>query len=447
MQLSPKQQFVLSKATKRINLLSGTVRSGKSYCNKQLFLQAVYETDYSKFLLTGKTRDTIKRNLIDDLTQMIGRGNYTYNFNQGELRLGEKTIYCIGAADDSSEERLRGATFGAWYADEITLHPRNFVDQAITRVSLPNSRIHWDCNPDSPFHHIYKRFIEIKREDVFHQSFGLNDNPSLSDAYKKELMTTFSGVFFRRMILGEWCLAEGLIYDMFSESMIVDKIPPIVKYWIGADYGTGSVTVFLLLGEDKDKNKYVIKEWLWDAREKHRQYTDSEFVRALLAFAKDIPIRTAYVDPSATSFIAELKQEIMKQSLSFYANEANNDVLDGIRATGNEFSCGKLFVHESCKGLIKELNSSYIWDERSQLLGIDKPLKANDHHCDALRYGIYSDKLLGFPAVSFEINSSEENDENSFKRGLRRFFSGGRRSLERDSDKNTWVRRKSLMRN
>ena len=72
MPLSPKQQLALKQATKRINLFEGPVRSGKTFCADILFLEQCYLIPFDKFLLTGKTKDTLKRNVTEDLIKMIG---------------------------------------------------------------------------------------------------------------------------------------------------------------------------------------------------------------------------------------------------------------------------------------------------------------------------------------------------------------------------------------
>jgi phage terminase large subunit len=85
------------------------------------------------------------------------------------------------------------------------------------------------------------------------------------------------------------------------------------------------------------------------------------------------------VDPSAASFITELKGR------GFMVIGADNNVLDGIRVMNTLFAKKKIMVHERCKGLIDELHS-YVWDDKAAAHGEDKPVKEQDHGCDAGRY-------------------------------------------------------------
>lgn len=386
-----------------------------------MFLEQCYNIPFDKFLLTGKTKDTLKRNVTEDLIKMIGEDNCEYNAHMGELsykvRKETRKIYCVGALDERSIGRIQGGTFGSWYADERVTHPENFSEMARTRLSVPSSRMFWTCNPDSPYHPVYKEYIEKKnRNDLFHLHFELEDNPVLTEEYKDELRNTYTGIFYRRMILGEWVLAEGIIYDMFGFHHIVTEVPKILKYWVSADYGTASVAVFLLFGLGEDGKIYVLKEWYHEAVASRKQLTDPELVIAMNKFTKDIQIWRIFPDPSATSFIAELKKA------GYQVVEAENEVLDGIRAVSSGFHNNQLLIHQDCKTLISEVSNSYVWDDKARLRGEDKPLKKNDHRSDTLRYGYHTYKLHSFsgnsavssaaPGILHQHITSRDRQEN-----------------------------------
>ena len=91
------------------------------------------------------------------------------------------------------------------------------------------------------------------------------------------------------------------------------------------------------------------------------------------------------VDPSAKSFITELRQR------GFYVKEGDNDVLDGIRDVSSLFYRQRLHIHRRCIGLIAELKS-YVWDDKAAEKGDEKPVKMQDHGPAALRY--YSNTVL-----------------------------------------------------
>ncbi|MDP2683650.1 MAG: PBSX family phage terminase large subunit [bacterium] len=399
---APAQSKAIRNCNKFFNLLHGAVRSGKTWIANQIWINHVYTTDYDKFLMTGHSKATLKRNVLDDVIDLIGINYCKYNSTDGELKIpGGKVIYTVGATDAKAERKIRGATFGGCYSDELTLHPRTTLDMIPTRLSVPGAKWFATTNPDSPFHYIYKTFIKNTPKNAYVQRFTIEDNPSLTDEFKENLKMSLTGLFYRRMFLGEWVLADGLIYDMVNEDNFVDELPKErpMNIIIGSDYGTASVTTFLLIYVYKDC-LYVVDEYVYDARSTQVQKTDYEFVNEYKNFTKNIHINGVYLDKSAVSF----KQELVNSCVCTI-REANNDVINGIRSVASLFMTGRLKILNRCVTLREELTSSYIWDEGKQMLGIDAPLKENDHCCDALRYAVYSYMLNGNTASYFASGS------------------------------------------
>jgi len=96
------------------------------------------------------------------------------------------------------------------------------------------------------------------------------------------------------------------------------------------------------------------------------------------------------VDPSAASFIAELRQA------GYAVQKADNDVLDGIRLVSTRLKAGELLFSAACQHTIEEFQS-YVWDEKAAEHGEDKPVKTNDHCMDAVRYFVST--ILGREVV------------------------------------------------
>jgi hypothetical protein len=203
----------------------------------------------------------------------------------------------------------------------------------------------------------------------------------------------YSGVFYLRYIKGLWSVAEGLIYSMFDEKNLYDdESRPVAMLststrYIACDYGTTNPCVFLDIRDDGD-TVWVENEWRWDSKSEEARRsncpnkTDAEYAEAMREFMTDDPELQCQiiVDPSAKSFITELRQR------GFYVKEGDNDVLDGIRVVATLFQRKKLMIHkDKCKGLISELRS-YVWDEKAAKIGDEKPVKMQDHAPDALRY-------------------------------------------------------------
>jgi PBSX family phage terminase large subunit len=283
------------------------------------------------------------------------------------------------------------------YLDEVALMPESFVNQVTGRCSVDGSKLWFNCNPEGPMHWFKRRWIdEAKEKRLLFLHFTMDDNNALSAEIKARYKTMYSGVFYSRYIKGLWAIAEGLIYSMFSDAALYDDDTRAVALtatstrYIACDYGTTNPCVYLDIRDD-GRDIWVEHEYRWDSKSPEAQRlatpnkTDSQYADDMAAFMGDYPEQQCMVivDPSAKSFITELRQR------GYYVKEGDNDVLDGIREVSTLFSLGRLHIHRRCTGLIKELHS-YVWDDKAGERGEEKPVKMQDHGPDAMRYAIHT---------------------------------------------------------
>jgi PBSX family phage terminase large subunit len=386
--MSGKQLISYGESNARINIWEGAVRSGKSYSSMIRFLKECLEGPPGDFLLSGRTEKTIRQNVISFFEELLGN-LVVYRIGKGELYIHNRRIQVVGASDERAEGKIRGATFSGAYVDEASILPESYFKMILSRLSVDNAKLFATTNPDTPFHWLKVDFIDRADElDLKVFSFQLDDNPVLSDKYKDSLRKEYSGLWYQRFIEGKWVLAEGVIFDFFDTHLhCIDRAPKYSDTYIcGVDYGTNNPTAFALIGYDPDvyPNIWLEKEYYWSSKEKERQKTDSDFAKDLKDFTKGYPVSRYYIDPSAASFKNELKKMGFTNLI-----DAENEVLDGIRFHSTLLSQGTFKVLRNCKRAIKEY-SSYSWNPSSQRLGIDKPLKENDHLMDAIRYGLYT---------------------------------------------------------
>ena len=257
------------------------------------------------------------------------------------------------------------------------------VEQALARCSVSGAKLWFNCNPENPMHWFRQEWIlQPDKHKALHIHFLMDDNPSLDNETKERYRSMYSGLFYERFILGRWVMSEGLIYDMFDPTenvyrgRIVGMKERSMRY-IACDYGTTNPCRFLEIFDDGE-HVYVDREYDWDSRKERRQKTDSEYGDDFMAFAGDEPV-TVLVDPSAASFIAELR------SRGVYVLEAKNDVLDGIRNVAVLLKKRELLINERCTRLLDEMGT-YMWDDKASMRGEERPIKQNDHSEDALRY-------------------------------------------------------------
>lgn len=404
--LSPRQiTSIVESQEAPIALWSGAVSSGKTIASLFAFLWRLsVAPDHGLVVIVGRSLNTIERNLIDPLqsTHLFGPLAKHIHHTAGSTTatiLG-RTVHLVGASDARAEGRIRGSTIVLAYVDEATLVPQSFWMMLLSRLRVGDqSRLMATTNPDGPFHWLRKDFI-ARGPDVglSHWHFTLDDNPSLDPGWVKRLKAQYVGLWYRRFILGEWCLAQGAVYDMFDETRHVVDLLPYMRRWlaVGIDYGTVNPFSAVLLGVGEDDHLYAVSEYRYSSAEKFRQMTDAEYsrdVRQWLAGvrrpgeqgkARGVQPEWIFVDPSAASFMNQMWTERVPNIAP-----AINDVLDGIRSVGVALGSGLLRIHRSCDGLLAEL-PGYAWDETAAEKGEDKPVKANDHSADALRYAVHS---------------------------------------------------------
>ncbi|WP_367378108.1 PBSX family phage terminase large subunit [Enterococcus gilvus] len=398
---SRKQKQVLTWWTKKSIvkdkdgiIADGAIRSGKtiSMCLSYV-IWAMCTFDNKNLGMAGKTIGSFRRNVLFWLKLMLLARGYHFKDHRADnmlevTRKGKTNyFYIFGGKDERSQDLIQGITLAGMFFDEVALMPESFVNQATGRCSEEGSKFWFNCNPDGPYHWFKLNWIDkIVGKNLVYLHFTMDDNLSLSEKIKKRYRSMYSGVFYKRYILGLWTVAEGIIYDMFDQTKhVFEKTIDFIfgENYISIDYGTQNATFFLLWQKGKDGIWYCTKEYYYSGRDSKKQKTDAEFATDLEEFAKGYRVKKVIVDPSAASFIAELKKR------GFSIKKAKNDVLDGIRFVGTMLNEEKIMFSNSCVNTLKEF-SAYIWDPKAIDRGEDKPTKQNDHAMDAVRYFVYT---------------------------------------------------------
>ena len=374
-------------------IADGAIRSGKTLCMSLSFVMWAMECfDGQNLAMCGKTIGSFRRNVLFWLKLMLRSRGYKVEDHRADnlvvvTRRGiENYFYIFGGKDERSQDLIQGITLAGVFFDEVALMPESFVNQATGRCSVDGSKFWFNCNPDGPYHWFKTNWIDRAEEKkLVYLHFTMEDNLSLTERIKARYRSMYSGVFYKRYILGLWAVAEGIIFDMFDTAKHVTQDLPETagSRYVSIDYGTQNATVFLLWEKNLKGQWICSKEYYYSGRVESNQKTDSEYADDLEEFTNGLDIEKVIVDPAAASFIAELKKR------GFRIKKAKNDVLDGIRFVGTMLNLDTLLFSEDCRETIKEF-SSYIWDEKALERGEDKPIKQHDHCMDAVRYFAYT---------------------------------------------------------
>lgn len=409
--LSLKQLDYVVNSTAFVNLAEGSIRSGKTASS--LFRWLVYVATAPRggeLVVVGRTRDSLFRNVFgplmdpDLMGEMAQFTKYTNGASTATI-LG-RTVHVLGASDAKAEKVLRGLTCSGAYVDELTVIPQEFFQQLMGRCSVEGAQIFCTTNPDSPAHWVRRKFLDrlgdLPDWRVWH--FQLDDNPVLSEAKKQQYRRMYTGLFYRRFILGEWVAAEGAVYDMWSPERHVipwTSLPAMQRLLaVGVDYGTTNPTAGLMLGLGADQRLYLVDEWRYDPAHQQARLTDGQLSAGLRGWIDQPhlphggPERPEWVvvDPSAASFRLQLYRDGITPA------QADNDVIRGISLTATLLAEERLLVADRCQGFITEA-PGYSWDTAATEKGEDKPVKVADHSLDGGRYAIATTEALWRPHV------------------------------------------------
>ena len=389
---SRKQRKVLTwwvpgnpDAAKEAIVCDGAVRSGKTLAmGLGFFLWAMSCFSGQRFGVCGKTISSLRRNVLSEILPRLEAMGATWKERRTEnlvtVRfLGrENRFYIFGGRDESSASLIQGITFAGVLLDEVALMPRSFVDQACARCSVAGSRLWFNCNPEGPNHWFYKTWIlEAEKRNCLRLHFTMEDNPSLTEDIRERYRRLYTGVFYRRYILGQWAQAEGRVYDFFGPEMVA-AVPKgqFEKWYVSCDYGTVNPTSMGLWGK-KGGSWYRVKEFYFNSREEQRQMTDEEYAGELKNLVGERVVTTVIVDPSAASFMEVLRRR------GWRVQKAVNDVLSGIRLTSDCLKDGRIVICQGCEDCIKEMDE-YVWDLSAGAK--DRVKKEHDHAMDDMRY-------------------------------------------------------------
>lgn len=392
---SAKQLRFLRASSVRVNFTEGSIRSGKTIVTLARWLFYIATAPYGgEIVMVGRTRDAVWRNCIAPLqnpelfgptaSQIVG------NYGAPTVRILGRMVHVLGASDAKAEKVIRGMTVAGSYVDEATTLPEEFFTQLLGRMSVPGAQMFVSTNPDNPAHYMRRKFLDRidSLPDWRSWHFTLDDNPSLTDDYKDSIKSEFTGLWYKRFILGEWVAAEGAIFDMWDQDTHViphDDLPPMHRVLaVGIDYGTTNATSAVALGLGADGRLYAVDEWRYDATLSQQRHTDAQLSAGVRAWLTTLPAPPEWVivDPAAASFKVQLASDGILNVMN-----GENDVSYGIRAVASLLGAGKLRVSDRCTGITSEA-PGYSWDPKATEKGQDAPIKVADHSLDALRYAI-----------------------------------------------------------
>ncbi|APT92898.1 hypothetical protein CPHO_08365 [Corynebacterium phocae] len=411
MNLSRRQAVAIKRSRHWVNLWYGSVRSGKTHASLFVLDRFMWERSQQPVqsgtvLIVGLSTNTVWRNIFQPLLThqdyQHAAPHIRYRQNAPSGTMYGVPFSVVGANDERSWLSIQGMTVAFCLGDEVTSWPESFWNMLLTRLSLPDSWFLGTCNPGTANHYL-KKVIDGGDPDFHTEVMLLEENPTLSRKYIDRLKRTYTGLFYRRMILAEWVAAEGAVFQGWDEKFMVAPSPSNATVLaVGVDYGTTHPSAGYALGVDPQGGLYIVAEWspnTTPGASTTQALTDAQLGDSLEEWLAALPNppRFLYVDPAAKS----LRQELHTRGL--INHRADNAVVPGIRTVDSLLTGGQLKIDPSCKQLINEL-PEYRWDAKATERGQDKPVKEKDDHVDALRYTVFSSRHLWRRLVRDPLN-------------------------------------------
>ena len=395
---SPRQQqalsLVKSGGLRRINILEGSVRSGKTWISAVMwgFWVAASPRD-GAYLMAGKTLTTLRRNVLEPMCGLFGKC-FTYSLSKKEARLFGRRVYLEGAANAQAESKIRGMTLNGAYCDELSLFPEEFFAMLLSRLSVSGAKLLATTNPDNPGHWLKRNYLDNSSIDLLDIKFTLDDNPYLPPEYVRALKTEYTGVYYDRFILGNWVAAEGRIYEDFSDKCLISpaelksrlSVSPLMTSVVGVDYGGNkSASAFVHTGYDAGfQNVYVLSE--------HYDKRNMSAESLIAAFSEFIGSEKERFPTLCMACCDSAEQLLIKSFRSAVNIEVRNamkkQVATRINMVNRLISSGRLHISTECPHLIEALKTA-LWDERSihQDVRLDDG-STNIDSLDAFEYSI-----------------------------------------------------------
>lgn len=407
------KQYMRGTRTATINVAEGAVRAGKTVDNVFAFANELETTTDKLHLATGSTIANAKLNIGDCNgygLEGIFRGRCKWGkYKDNEClrvrtRSGEKVVIFAGGAKADSFKKIRGNSYGMWIATEINLHHDSTIKEAFNRqLAAQRRKIYWDLNPDNPNAPIYAEYIDKYAKmqaagellgGFNYEHFTIRDNLTIPAQRIEEIVSQYdqSSVWYRRDILGERCVADGLVYQAFAdhpERNIIDwaKLEEVGRrrilasidfVSIGVDFGGNrSLTTFVATA--------VLRGWsgLLVLRDHHikgrkgdidgdvvnREFT--EFVRRLKTDLPSLYVKYCFADSEAQYLINGLRRASNTAGLGItFGDSAKNEITQRIYCAATLMGLGRLNILSGCELVVAGLKSA-VWDQKAAEKGKD----------------------------------------------------------------------------
>lgn len=334
-------------------------------------------------------RDSTQRTFFElcHLMGMLPEVHYEYRKQENRVKFLNGHEIIFRSLDDPA--KLLSINLGWFYIDQAEEVSEEVFLTLLGRLRAVADPQCWITGNPLGHNWIWHRFIHdpVPGNIIFNAKTEENIH-NLPEGYVDSLKNNYNEIWINRYLYGSWDAFEGQIYPDFEPSIHVKNhftVAPEWRRFIGIDHGRTNPTAVLWGAVDQDDILYIY-------REHYEAGQDVDYhARAIQAHLNEGRYETYVIDPSTGAGKKDDPETIGNRyrQLKIPVINANNDVQGGIDKVTEYFKHGKIFIHKSCENLIREL-INYQWEQpsasRIELNQPERPLKKDDHSCDALKY-------------------------------------------------------------
>jgi len=334
-------------------------------------------------------RDSTQRTFFElcHLMGMLPEVHYEYRKQENRVKFLNGHEIIFRSLDDPA--KLLSINLGWFYIDQAEEVSEEVFLTLLGRLRAVSDPQCWITGNPLGHNWIWHRFIHdpVPGNIIFNAKTEENIH-NLPEGYVDSLKNNYNEIWINRYLYGSWDAFEGQIYPDFEPSIHVKNhftVAPEWRRFIGIDHGRTNPTAVLWGAVDQDDILYIY-------REHYEAGQDVDYhARAIQAHLNEGRYETYVIDPSTGAGKKDDPETIGNRyrQLKIPVINANNDVQGGIDKVTEYFKHGKIFIHKSCENLIREL-INYQWEQpsasRIELNQPERPLKKDDHSCDALKY-------------------------------------------------------------
>lgn len=414
--ISDKQKEFIKNLNHRYCIKVGARRCGKTYLdNLYTIPKRILERKGKDGLnvILGVSKGTIERNVLQPLRQIYGNDLVTTINSQNIAVLFGEEVYCLGAEKVNQVSKIQGTSIKYCYGDEVAKWSQEVF--IMVQGSLDKSYSCFDgaLNPENQSHWLKRDFldqVEEKGLDVYVQHYTIFDNPFLPQEFVDNLCKEYEGtVYYNRLILGQWCNAEGIIYRQFADNpnlfikdKAVDSEGNSINFLIisiGIDYGANtSTTRFVCNG----LTPFFKQSWALKERKIEGVYTPEKLYEEFIKFYYDIineygKVTHCYADYGALGQVLTfgLNRHLQQHNIPLRIQDClKGRIVDRIQLDCHLFGTGRKFILKECKDLVEAYKQA-LWDDKHEDERLDDGTTDIDS-LDASEYSMYPfyDKLM-----------------------------------------------------